>query len=225
MTDKSKVGRMSRRKGQRFERDVCKALTKWWKSEFHRTPMSGGSALKKGFNLAGDVVTADKSFPFHIECKNQEGWELDHLLTLPTFGKLGEWYAQAYTEARKGSIPLLIFTRNNRPVFFLFQWSNVEFEKRHSGLSQFALEVLSSCNVSMTLNTPYGQHSSSEIKGSTTKFVVGLLNDLTSNVSKEAICKALNTSVKIAATASKPKKLRCLSKSSTPVSKRKSITL
>lgn len=45
MTDYSAVGKKSRNKGGRFERQMAKELTEWWGYEFNRVPASGGASL------------------------------------------------------------------------------------------------------------------------------------------------------------------------------------
>lgn len=114
------MGKMSRDKGARFEREIVKRLTKWWGSEFQRTPQSGGSQLASGWNLAGDVCTPDETFPFHVECKHVEGWDLSHLLTTPNGGLLGKWLEQACSEAAKGKTPLVVFKRNRHKPMAMF---------------------------------------------------------------------------------------------------------
>jgi len=112
----------SRAKGHRQERVLVKKFTEWWGGEFFRTPGSGAFATR-GFvganiSFAGDIVTKDKDFPFCIESKNEEGWELSQLLTAPK-NKIQKWWNQALSECPKGSIPLLVFTKNHTPEFFM----------------------------------------------------------------------------------------------------------
>tara|TARA_R100001086_G_scaffold210036_1_gene125919 strand:- start:434 stop:916 length:483 start_codon:yes stop_codon:yes gene_type:complete len=122
------MGKMSRDKGARFERSIVKRLAKWWGSEFQRTPQSGGSQLANGWNLAGDVCTPDETFPFHVECKHVEGWDLSHLLTSKEMGLFGKWLDQASTEASDGKIPLIIFKRNrHKPMALLVAHRNSDF--------------------------------------------------------------------------------------------------
>lgn len=112
----------SRAKGQRQERALVKKLSEWWGTEFFRTPGSGAFATR-GFvganvSFAGDIVTKDKEFPFCVESKNEEGWELEQLLTAPK-NKIQKWWDQACSECPEGMVPLLVFTRNHKPEFYM----------------------------------------------------------------------------------------------------------
>lgn len=136
------MGKFSRDKGARFEREIVKRLTKWWGSEFQRTPQSGGSQLANGWNLAGDVCTPDETFPFHVECKHVEGWDLSHLLTTPNGGLLGKWLEQACSEAAKGKTPLVVFKRNRHRPMAMFLLV---------GLSEVSRVVNEHCHPAMEL--------------------------------------------------------------------------
>lgn len=117
-----KKGRAARSRGARYERKVRDVLSEWWGSEFTRTPQSGGFATKQfrdNWNAAGDVVTPDDTFPFSVECKNQEDWEFEKLLTAPK-NNLFLWWEQTYDQTDLMSkIPLLVFTKNYKPDFFM----------------------------------------------------------------------------------------------------------
>lgn len=112
----------SRSKGHRQERVLVKKLEKWWGSPFFRTPGSGAFATRGfiGANLsfAGDITTTDKSFPFLVESKNEEGWEFEQLLTADK-NKMRKWWKQTCAECPYGSVPLLVFTRNHKPEFYM----------------------------------------------------------------------------------------------------------
>lgn len=118
------MGKKSRDKGSRGQREVAALLKPWWGAEFASTPMSGGFHTKKfreDWNAAADIVTPDDSFPFSVEVKWQEGWVLDELLTAPRT-KIWEWWGQCVRECPAGKIPLLVFKRNRKPwMFMLFQ--------------------------------------------------------------------------------------------------------
>ena len=122
----------SRDKGNRLERDVAKQLSEWWGEEksFRRTPLSGGWDKR----ACGDLIVPER-FPFTPELKNCEGWELHQLLTSDK-SMLDRHWAQAVGEVGAGKKPLLIFTRNHQPVFYMmfsrdFNWLNrVKDEKK-----------------------------------------------------------------------------------------------
>jgi len=114
---RSKSGKKAKRKGSGFERKISKFLKEMWPDgEFERTPMSGGSQLRKGWKLAGDIVTTSLTFPFCVECKKQEKWRLEGLHLRDNI--INKWWHQALDESRLvGKKPLLIFSRNHSPIY------------------------------------------------------------------------------------------------------------
>lgn len=124
------MGRNGRVKGSRFELEIAKQLSEWWgeAESFRRTPLSGAWDKR----AAGDLVTPDE-FPFTAEMKNQEGWEFSQLLTSGLRkGKedakcmLDEFWEQAVRETKEGKAPLLVFTRNFQPAFYMMRVSDYE---------------------------------------------------------------------------------------------------
>lgn len=117
----SQIGKMSKRKGDNFERhlatDLQKAYgipgTKAGDREFYRTPLSGG--MKTEFS--GDIVVPSW-FPFMIEAKNRE--EIGDLSTLYTRGRahpLIKWIKEERGKAKKLLRSLLVvFKRNFGPI-------------------------------------------------------------------------------------------------------------
>jgi Holliday junction resolvase len=109
----------SRAKGQRFERDICKALGEWWGCSFKRTPLSGGWSKDA---LVGDVVpVTEGAFPwlFSVECKDQQGWGIDEFFRNDK-SKLNDFLGQCIWDAsRKKLVPLLIAkSKNVKPLCF-----------------------------------------------------------------------------------------------------------
>lgn len=79
--------------------------------EFEKTPQSGGSHLKKGWKLAGDISTPDPDWPFCTEMKWREKWSLEGLWSKKC--KLWEWWEQVRRDAELTDlIPVLVFKRN-----------------------------------------------------------------------------------------------------------------
>lgn len=112
-----------RAKGQAAERKLAKLFSNWWGSEFARTPLSGGFATAKfreDWNAAGDLVTPDPTFPFCVESKKVEGWNLEQLLTSDRT-LIHKWWAQTVKETPEGKIPLLVFTKNRAPLFAMMR--------------------------------------------------------------------------------------------------------
>jgi len=133
-------------KGDRFENEVCRALSVWlvpgdWQKAhvftlpFRRrftdvTPLDGHWAGQ------GDILHKPGiKFPFCVECKKHEGWELDGMLGNDKWPPWS-WWTQAKAQALTANmIPLMFFTRNRRKVYVLMEeeiqkWLRVE---PHSG--------------------------------------------------------------------------------------------
>jgi len=117
---RSRAGKKAKTKGASFERRVANALGEWWEVKFYRTPQSGGSHLKEGYELAGDIATPAQDFRFHVECKNQEAWTIHGLMTSEK-SAVWKWWEQTCSECPKERIPLLIFTKNHLPTFVMLE--------------------------------------------------------------------------------------------------------
>lgn len=121
-----------RKKGQGAERKLVKLFEAWWGTRFFRTPGSGAFATR-GFmdmdlsNMAGDIVTVDKSFPFCVESKKVEGWTLEQMLTSDKT-KMHDWWEQTTRETPTGKIPLLVFTKNHAPLYVMMCWRDMVSE-------------------------------------------------------------------------------------------------
>ena len=126
---KRQAGKMAKNKGSAFERKIAKSLQDWWNGDkteedegyyqFQRTPLSGGSQLAEGWGLAGDIVTNDPGFPFHIECKKQEGWSFSALMSEGGAAGFIKWWQQSAEESKiTKKEPVVIFSKNNvKPLF------------------------------------------------------------------------------------------------------------
>lgn len=108
-------------KGKRFERKIANLLTDWAGLPFGRTPMSGAYVKEPG-----DIICLDSNacFPFSVECKHWEGWTLDNVFHIN--GNMPGWLAQMMEQTQNKSIatgqlywPMLLFTRNRRPIYIL----------------------------------------------------------------------------------------------------------
>jgi phage FluMu protein Com len=120
----SRAGKSARRKGHAFERRVAKQLQDWWnqdreqKCEMKRCPQSGGSVLKTGFRMFGDVVCNALDWKFGVECKNVPGSYagLHQFISAPKF-VFWDWVSQATGDCPSDVISLIIFTRYDQPTF------------------------------------------------------------------------------------------------------------
>jgi hypothetical protein len=115
----SRAGASARRKGHGFERKLAKDFQKWWPGDytFKRTPMSGGSVLKEGWGLAGDICTTDKDFFWHIEAKNSPSQFTGIHNIWSSKSKFWKWMEQADKDCPIDKVPMLIFNRFDMPTF------------------------------------------------------------------------------------------------------------
>lgn len=118
-----------RAKGAANENAIRDLLTPWWhhvEAEvdgepvvFARTPGSGGHHRSKEFDMAGDLMTNARLFPFAIEVKAREGWTFErffHGFKSPVWG----WWKQCVRDAEKTNrVPFLIFKKNRQPWMVL----------------------------------------------------------------------------------------------------------
>jgi len=119
----------SRRRGGNFENATCRALSAWFGYTSQRLaelPFRRRSTsimpLEGHWNGGGDILhRPDVAFPFAVECKDREGWELDGALYVPTW-PIWDWWEQAQEQARNARLcPLLVFSRNRRPHYVLLR--------------------------------------------------------------------------------------------------------
>lgn len=92
------MGKMSREKGKRFEREVS-ALFRDWGYEAHRTAQFKGKT--------GDAGDVEGVPGIHIEAKHQERM------------CLYDWIEQSERDAaaeKEGNLPIVIHKANNKPV-------------------------------------------------------------------------------------------------------------
>lgn len=115
----SRAGASSRRKGHTFERKIAKDLEKWWPEghQFKRTPMSGGSALKDGWGLAGDICTTDNNFIWHLELKNAPSQFTGLHNLFSEKSKVWKWLEQAKKDCPIDKLPIVIINRFDMPTF------------------------------------------------------------------------------------------------------------
>lgn len=119
MTKSTKKKVNGKRKGNTYERDVAKDLSKRFKDTFRRVPQSGAymggvnQIVNEGLRedakeiLAGDII-APKWFPFVIECKNYADTPKLHNLYSRGDKDLDEWLVQAYKESKVTKKPWII---------------------------------------------------------------------------------------------------------------------
>ncbi len=99
-----KKGKRSKRKGSSYERNIANRFKEVYKEDLVRTPQSGGFAKKsvKADGFRGDIVlSSDKEFLLHIECKNTMTWALS------------KWIEQAENDCPESKKPIIIFHKHN----------------------------------------------------------------------------------------------------------------
>jgi len=117
---RSQQAKASRSKGKRGERKLGLRLKKWWGADFHRTPASGGLRWGERHEVRGDLVCEDTFFPFVIEEKNREAWELELFLTGK--GPIFTWWKQVWRDSIEiHRIPLLFIDKNYSPGYVIFK--------------------------------------------------------------------------------------------------------
>jgi len=124
------MGKGSKSKGSKGEREVARLFSVWWtgNEEYETAPMkqlplrptpsSGGWA--EGNSLKGDLVSVKpetRDFCCTVEVKYQERWSFDALM-----GKqqttIHKWWKQTVEEASANySIPILVFRKNLHPWY------------------------------------------------------------------------------------------------------------
>lgn len=111
-------------KGSKFEREVARIFRKHTGLELHRTPLSGGWGKMK---TKGDLVAADGvDFPYFVECKKVEGWDLWNCLFSGT-GPIYQWWEKAKEQAKaEGKIPLLVFAQRARVPVVIREYDEKE---------------------------------------------------------------------------------------------------
>jgi len=108
------------RKGSDFERKIAKKMTDWTGLKFERVPASGGLHWASDNRVYGDIVTNEPDFPFVIEAKCRESWNMDSLINGSK--EVGKWWKQVTADAEAtGKEPMVIFTRNRQPDYMMLK--------------------------------------------------------------------------------------------------------
>ncbi|ACI91024.1 gp24.1 [Bacillus phage SPO1] len=122
MATKKKIN--SKAKGAEYERRIAKYLGAWWGESFHRTPQSGGLNWGTDSRVAGDITTpVDSKFPFTVECKKREGWDLDQVIK--GTGQVEKWWTQCIGDSERVELrPFLIFAKNFNPDYCMLKYDD-----------------------------------------------------------------------------------------------------
>jgi len=124
------MGKLSRNKGNTFERKVAKMILavvpgRFTTKDCYRTPLSGGHPIAD----SGDLVISErlqKKFPYVTECKHYRNWSAAELL--PPSLRVQQWVEQARKAAEQTSSlrhirPWLLIMRGNfTQEYCVFGW-------------------------------------------------------------------------------------------------------
>lgn len=87
--------------------------------ELERTPGSGSWGRMQ---TKGDLIASEedrKRWPYFVECKKVEGWDLWNQL-FSGEGPMFEWWNKACDQAKEEhKVPLLIFAQNRREILLM----------------------------------------------------------------------------------------------------------
>lgn len=129
----------SKNKGNKNERDLCKAMKTWSSFEFSRVPQSGGLRWRKTENTTGDLICSDdrhkQKFKLSIETKFHTEINFQHLLLPNGKNKILEFWEQAKSDAKRGNkIPILFMRYNGMPKL---TWFTVISSESYSNIREF----------------------------------------------------------------------------------------
>lgn len=131
-------------KGGNFEREVCSILSAWagcreTRQEllpFRRrsTNVQPIDGLWRG---GSDIMAkADMRWPFAVEAKKDESWSMDQLFRGD--GPVMNWWDQAVDNGvRHKLFPMLVFSRNKAPVYFMLEESLCQKLQRKNSEGKF----------------------------------------------------------------------------------------
>jgi hypothetical protein len=114
------VSKKSNSKGAAFERRVRDMFRESWGVQLERTPQSGGWGRSQ---TKGDLVSPTNTrFPYFVECKNQQQWNLWGTL-FESQGELLNWWDKACKQAKEegGKVPLVIVGQDYQPPLVLLK--------------------------------------------------------------------------------------------------------
>lgn len=143
-------------KGSSFERLVANLIVSAFSDQgikqidCYRTPMSGEHIFAHKKN-PGDLVMSQRLlrlFPFSVECKFYADFDVLRFLCdrdsrKPTWNEF-LWLKQACSQAKNNTYPLLVFKRNNSPIFCCVPLAHYGLgtidEVRHNAFAVFEFE-------------------------------------------------------------------------------------
>lgn len=121
------------KKGPAGQNEVAKLLKEWWSTVdpcavFASTPKSGGWKRGPEFRACGDVMCSRDGFPFSVEVKRRERWDLRNVLGVRQ-SPVWAWWEQAQRDAARSEPPrepMMWFRQNRKPWFVMLRVEYVE---------------------------------------------------------------------------------------------------
>lgn len=119
----------SKRKGNSYELKIAKKMTEWTGLKFERVPASGGLHWAADNRVYGDIVCNVPDFPFVIEVKCRESWNMDSLINGSK--EVEKWWKQVTADAEAtGKQPMVIFTRNRQPDYVMLKVRDYHYQRK-----------------------------------------------------------------------------------------------
>ena len=126
------MGAQSKRKGDAFENQVCRALTQWVTGErptylkdcVFRRRSTSIMPSEGHWHGAGDILHRPQYdwWPFAIEAKSRAEWKsLDGMFGQKQWPVWKYWETANVHAERSGKLPMLIFTRPRQPVLVMLE--------------------------------------------------------------------------------------------------------
>jgi hypothetical protein len=139
--EKTAQAKSSQGKGSAFELKVGKQIVNYFNGlgieglvfkygeDLHRTEGSGNTAHEKGDIIIPNPLLA-VLFPYIIECKAVEGWDLEQVVRYDSKEGIKDWFfVEAWKKCRLQSsrdrIPIVVFTRKGAETYVLFSLDQI----------------------------------------------------------------------------------------------------
>lgn len=135
------MGSHSKQKGAGYEREICKALSRWvshGKREdlFWRSAMSGGRATvgrKRGVDLAGHAGDISATHPdghklldhWYVECKRYSDLKIESALLDGVGTLMAHWRTTCEEATRVKKMPMLIARQDRRETLLIIPRPNM----------------------------------------------------------------------------------------------------
>jgi hypothetical protein len=150
MTNRSEVGRKSKKKGKRYESRVAKLLGDFTKVNFRKVPGSGGFNKAGGVKVAdyvfcGDVICDRRDFRFSVEAKSRKTFSFVAILKDPQKAAFTEWWKQCIDDAKSiNKLAIMFFKPDTQEDFVALTGKGMKavgFEGPHYALNVYPDDI------------------------------------------------------------------------------------